>query len=82
MMGGHQRVSNDLWRILIWLFHYPLPLPSVNSTSSRLAKVHTGKLRKRGGRGGGGGGGAKSCEGKSAWPSINHSIFSGGHSNP
>jgi hypothetical protein len=82
MMGGHQRVLNDLWMILIWLFHYPLPLPSVNSTSSRLATVHTVKLRKRGGRGGGGGGGAKSYDGESARPSINHSIFSGGHSKP
>jgi hypothetical protein len=34
-MGGHQRILNDLWMILIWLFHYPPSLPLVNSTGDK-----------------------------------------------
>ncbi len=44
--------------------------------------VHTGKLRKRGGRGRGGGGGAKLYDAESALHSIYHSILSDGYSKP
>jgi hypothetical protein len=63
----------------------PSPTPSP-PPGNKLDRRQTERLRKRDnlltGERGGGSGGAKSYDGESARPSINHSIFSGGHSKP